>query len=211
MTAGPVLIYHIPRTGGTFLCDVFEQLDILAMRCDVAADRQACSRALQQGVRRGLLILGHTAKDLKASHPDVEFAEYAVCWRDPFEICASEYHGIRNAPPGHHLFDHHLRSECLACDSLGEWVEKYGRGNPISKVVGDNAPAMLHTASYARDVESLLRDIVGLQVDLVHDFGFDARLFQPGRWAASSTDAERALLRELNREDAAMEPTPQRA
>lgn len=197
----PVLIYHIPRTGGTFLCDMLQQLDVLLLHCDVPGDWEACSRALRRGTRGGLVILGHTAKDLKALHRDVAFAEYAVCWRDPSEICASEYHGIRHAAPGHHLFDHHLRRECLACESLLEWVEGYHRGNPISKVLGDNTPTMLHATTYARDVESLLFEVFGLAVDVTRDFGFDPGVFRPGRWANTVDITELSRLYELNRED----------
>ncbi|MEZ5966205.1 MAG: hypothetical protein R3F56_20380 [Planctomycetota bacterium] len=197
----PVLIYHIPRTGGSFLCNMLQQLDVLVLHCDVAGDWEACARALRGGTRGGLVILGHTAKDLKAAHRDVSFAEYAVCWRDPFEICASEYHGIRNAVPGYHLFDHHLRRECLACGSLAEWVETYQRNNPISKVLGDNTPTMLHAMTYARDVEALLLEVFGLAVDVTRDFGFDPGLFRPGRWASTVDTAELRRLYELNRED----------
>lgn len=197
----PVLVYHIPRTGGSFLCNMLLQLDVLVLHCDVPGDWDAASRALRDGTRGGLVILGHTAKDLKAAHRDVDFAEYAVCWRDPFEICASEYHGIRNAVPGYHLFDHHLRRECLACESLAEWVETYCRNNPISKVLGDNTPTMLHATTYARDVESMLREALGLAVDVTRDFEFDPGLFRPGRWANTVDRAELSRLCELNRDD----------
>lgn len=197
----PVLVYHVPRTGGTFLSRVFERLGVLLVRPDFPRDAEAVSAQLERGARRGIVILAHTAAALKSRHPDVEFVEYGACWRDPIEICASEYHGIRDATPGHHLFSHHLREQCLACPSVAEWVERYARGNAIRKVVGDNRPHMLRTSSFAADVGEMLRAITGADVDLVRDFGFEPASLRPGRWV-SGLDREQLLrLRELNAAD----------
>lgn len=197
----PVLIYHVPRTGGTFLCDVLEALGILVARCDYESDAAACSELLRQGHGSGLVIMGHTAAALKAMHPEVEFLEYAACWRDPFDICASEYQGIRQAQPDNHLYQHHLRRECLQCDSLGDWVEQYGRSNPISKVIGDNQPILLRASNYAPDVESMLQQSLNLQVDLVREFAFEPDKFRPGRWLGTVDRAELLRLRDLNLRD----------
>jgi len=199
--AQPVLIYHVPRTGGTFLCDVLEDLGILVVRCDYPGDAAACSERLRHGQGSGLVIMGHTAAALKAMHPDVEFLEYAACWRDPFDICASEYQGIRTAQPGTHLHQHHLRRECLQCDSLSDWVEQYARSNPISNVIGDNQPILLRASNYAEDIESMLQESLSLHVDLVMEFGFEPDRFRPGRWLVTADRAELLRLRELNRRD----------
>ena len=197
----PVLIYHVPRTGGTFLADVFERMEILVLRPDVPEDAEVTDALLRGGERRGVVIQAHTAAALKARHPDVEFLEFGACWRDPYEISASEYSGIRNARPGHHLFDHHLRDECLRCPSVSQWVEQFRRTDPISTVLGDNRPPMLRASHYADDVAAMLKLVLGREVDLVRDFGFRPETLQPGRWVRGAAREDLLRLRELHAKD----------
>ncbi|MCB9877268.1 MAG: hypothetical protein H6835_06655 [Planctomycetes bacterium] len=201
LIAQPLLLYHVPRSGGTFLAEVFEQLELLVLRPDYPRDAELLDELLRRGERRGVLALAHSAAAVKARNPDVDFLEYGACWRDPAEICASEYHGIRNAKPGHHLFTHHLRAQCLACDSVADWVERYGRGNPVSAVLGDDRPPMLRASSYAADVGAMLELVTGEHFDLVADFGFDPDSLRPGRWVVGADRRELVRLRELNRRD----------
>ena len=197
----PVLIYHVPRTGGSYLANVFEQLGLLLVRPDHPAEAEVVDELLRHGERRGIVILAHTAAALKARHPHVEFLEFAACWRDPYEICASEYHGIRNARPGQHLFHHHLRQQCLAAASVGDWVELYNRANPVSTVLAANRPTLLHSSNYAADVGSMLHQILGYPVDLVADFGFQPDALRPGRWVAGADRDDILRMRQLNAKD----------
>ena len=197
----PVLLYHVPRSGGTFLAEVFEQLELLVLRPDYPHDAARLDQLLHHGVRRGLLVLAHSAAAVKSRHPEVDFLEYAACWRDPVEICASEYHGIRNAEPGHHLFTHHLREQCRQCDSVADWVERSGRGNPVSNVLGEHRPTLLRASSYAADVGEMLEQVVGRRFDLVADFDFDPASLRPGRWVVGADRRELARLCALNQRD----------
>ncbi|MEZ6038480.1 MAG: hypothetical protein R3F29_13435 [Planctomycetota bacterium] len=201
LIAQPLLLYHVPRSGGTFLAEVFEQLELLVLRPDYPRDAALLDELLRRGERRGVLVLAHSAAAVKARHPDVDFLEYGACWRDPVEICASEYHGIRNAKPGHHLFLHHLRAECLAAATVADWVEHHGRGNPVSAVLGDNRPKMLRASHYAADVADMLEQVTGRRFDLVRDFGFDPGSLRPGRWVVGADRSELLRLRELNHHD----------
>ncbi len=200
----PVLIYHVPRSGGSFLAEVLERLEVAVLRPDLEGEADATSELLRTGARRGLVIFGHTAAAVKARHPDVEFDEYGACWRDPFEISASEFHGIRDAEPGHHLFEHHLRAECLACDSVADWVERFARTNPISAVLSGNRPEMLRASHYAADVADLLKRLFGRDVDLVADFGFRPEALRPGQWVQRASRQDLLRLRELHAEDYAL-------
>lgn len=197
----PVLLYHVPRSGGSFFAEVFERLEIPLVRPDYPGVAEAADELLGEGHRRGLIVLAHTAAAFKAQHPDVEFLEYGVTWRDPFEICASEYHGVRKAVPGYHLHEHHLRQQCLECDSIADWVERFGRGDPISKVLAGNRPRMLRASHYAEDVGEMLAALLGERFDLVRDFGFDPSTFRPGRWLRGVARDELLRLRDLNARD----------
>ncbi|MCK5940461.1 MAG: hypothetical protein KAI24_00725 [Planctomycetes bacterium] len=201
LPAQPVLIYHVPRSGGTFLAEVFERLGVLVARPDYPADAEVVDDLLRRGQRRGVLIMAHTAAAVKARHPEVGFVEFAACWRDPFEICASEFHGIRNARPGHHLFDHHLRAACLGCDSVADWVERHGRGDPVTKVLAGNRPTLLSASRYQHDVGGMLEQLLGVRPDLVGDFGFDPDSLRPGRWLAGASREQLLRLRACNQAD----------
>lgn len=201
LTDRPVLLYHVPRSGGTFLAEVFERMGLLLIRPDYEADAAVLDELLRAGRRRGVFVLAHTAAAVKARHRDVDFLEFAACWRDPYDISASEYHGIRNAPPGHHLHDHHLRAECLVCESVADWVEQHGRANPISSVLGDNRPPLLRASCYAEDVGGMLRQVLGVPVDLVRDHGFDPRTLRPGRWLGEATREDLLRIQQLHASD----------